>query len=265
MIRYIYLYFLLQSANLRSRYVYKFNFYMGIFSVLLVGTSNYLLIWIITRQVPLIHGWNYNELVFMYSIFQLTHGIFIVLFNQIRRIENFVREGGFDKLFVRPLNPMFQFATLGFEIAGIGNIFSGIIGLIYAIANEFPHNFLNYCFLILTIICGTLIQAAIYTIVGTVSFWTLQSSGLRHIITPFMLQFNQFPISLYSHFIQIILTFVIPVSFISFVPTSLIYSKGDFMFNSVFLSMSPVVAIILLIISYAFWKKGLNAYKGAGS
>ncbi|WP_164472609.1 ABC transporter permease [Cohnella candidum] len=264
--RLVKLYWMLQMANIRSRSAYRLNFFIGIGGVGLVGIGNFILIWVLTRRVPEVQGWNYYQLIFLAALFQVTHGVFIITFQQIRRIEYIIREGKFDRFLIRPLNPLFSYATSMVTVAGFGDMSSGLIGMVYSGTHLHSWNAGKLLFLLLIVLSGALIQWALYTIVGCVGFWTYQAEGLRTILNAFLFQFNQFPLTVYNKAVQIVLSFVLGVAFISYFPSAMFFDKqADVPFSSVLVYAPPVAAVIMAAIAYRFWKLGLDAYKGAGS
>ena len=266
MINYIKLYFIFQKANLRSRLEYPFNFIIGICSVTLLALSSLLLIWVITRKVPTIAGWNFYEIVFLISIWRTSHGIFIVTFQQIRNIELFLRQGLFDRYLLRPLNPLFQYFTIYFQFAGIGDLIAGVLGIIYSASFMSDWSIRKGLTLVIVITSGAAIYWAFETLIGSSAFWTLQASGIRSIFEIFMFRFSQYPMTIYSKGIKFIMTFILPLGFINFYPSYLFFGdKNQVPFSYTLIYLSPIVAVIMITITYKVWKKGLNAYQGAGS
>jgi ABC-2 type transport system permease protein len=246
--------------------MYPFNFITGVIGVAVVGLVNFVLIWVLTRNVPTVAGWDFYELVFLSSIFQVTHAFFILTFQQIRRIERVIRQGEFDRFLVRPLNPLFQYSTFSLTFAGFGDLLSGIIGLAYAAPHVTHWNTLSLAYLLIVMVSGATIQWSIYTLVGCIAFWSLQADGARTIINPFVFQFNQFPLTIYNKLIQVILTFILPIGFISFYPSSMFFGKeAEVPFSPFMVYAPPVVAFVMAWVTYKLWNLGINAYKGAGS
>lgn len=266
MLKSLRLYYHLQLANFKSRTAYPLNFVIGVLGISLIGIVNMLLVWVITQRVPMISGWDFYELLFLVAVWRTADGLFILFFEQIRQIDGLIKAGLFDRFLVRPLNPLFLFSTQKFEIAGFGDVISGVIGLIIACTHLSHWDFIKSVLLVVVILSGCLIEWSIYTIIGTTAFWTLQSTGLKSILSPFLYQFTQYPLSVYSKPIRIILTFLVPVAFMSFYPSYLFFGDAEGIpFNSLLIFLSPLVSVIMVCITYMFWKKGIEAYKGAGS
>jgi ABC-2 type transport system permease protein len=260
------LYLSLQWANLRSRMIYPVNFITGTASIAVICAVDLVLTWVLTQRVPLIGGWGFYEMVFLLSIWRLTHGLFIVVFQQISDIDYLIREGEFDRYLARPLPPLFQYFTRAFQIGGLGDLAVGAGGLLLALPHIGHWSALQLLPLLVMIISAAAIEWAVFTIIGCTSFWTLQSQGLRSIFDTFLYQFSKFPLTAYSKWIQALLTFALPVGFISFYPSLLfLHGQQSVPFHTSLIYAPPLLAVLLCAAAYRFWKRGLNEYKGAGS
>ena len=265
-ISYVKLYLTLQWANIRSRTAYPANFLIGTISIAIICLVDMILSWVLTQRVPQIGGWGFYELLFMLSVWRLTHGLYIVVFQQISDLDRTLREGEFDRLLVRPLPPLFQYFTRTVEIGGFGDLIVGYGGLAYALSHFDGWSLLDIAVLLVMIISAAAIEWSFFTLIGCTSFWTLQSQGLRGIFDTFLFQFSKFPLSAYSKWVQVLLTFVLPVGFISFYP-SLHFFQNDkpIPFFEGLVYAPPVIAALLCGLTYVVWRRGINVYKGAGT
>jgi ABC-2 type transport system permease protein len=73
--------------------------------------------------------------------------------------------------------------------------------------------------------------------------------------------FAQYPLTIYPKFINLVLTWLIPYAFASFVPATYLLGRD----TSVVAWLGPLVAAGLLFIGYQFWRLGLRHYAGTGS
>ena len=119
MLRYAKLYVELHLANIRSRSAYPFNFFMGVFAVTMMGLAKLAGVWVITERVPLIDGYSFDELVFLFTLWPLPHSIFIIGFRHVWSMDYWVRNGMFDRFLVRPLKPVVPVFDCAFRNRGI--------------------------------------------------------------------------------------------------------------------------------------------------
>ena len=108
-------------------------------------------------------------------------------------------------------------------------------------------------------ICGAAIMGAINTIFSITSFWTHRSN---EIIWSFdrIYTFAQYPIDIYSKFIKVLITIVLPFAFVAYYPTMNYLGMDKYM-----LYLSPLIAIILWIIAVKLWDVALKKYRSTGT
>lgn len=266
MLSHIKIYTLLQAANLRARSMYPFNFALVLVSVTFFGLTNIILTWVLIQKVPIIAGWNLYQIVFVMSLWRFSHGFFITFFQQIWNLEYLIREGLMDRFLVRPLNPLFQFFTMRIQIYGFGDLLAGIGGLAYAAPHIGHWSMLKLFLLVISILSGAVIEWALMTLLGASAFWTLQAGGLMGLLDTLLNQFSRFPLSVYGRPIQVVLTFVLPIAFMSFYPSYLFMNGvGQQPLSPWLVYASPGVAVVLAWLAYLVWRRGIDVYQGAGS
>ena len=90
---------------------YRANFLVWFaFTFIYHGTALAAL-WIVLREFPVMNGWSFAEMAFLYSLWMLAHALNNTLFLTVGDVPEHVREGEIDRLLIRPLNPLFQVLT----------------------------------------------------------------------------------------------------------------------------------------------------------
>ena len=76
-----------------------------------------------------------------------------------------------------------------------------------------------------------------------------------------------FPLSAFTHAIQVFFTFVVPYAFVNYYPAVYILDKvnTDSIFSPMIVYMSPVATIIVIAIALIVWNLGLRRYNSSGS
>jgi ABC-2 type transport system permease protein len=145
-------------------------------------------------------------------------------------------------MLVRPLNVFFQFCFDYFNFIGFTDLIPGVTIFIYGcIASAFQFTFTNTVKLIIVIIGATLLRGGIFTITGSLAFWTKRSRSLIDINLTLFDYTMRYPINIYPNLLQGIFTFIIPLGFISFYPaTELLNIKTGFNKTEV-MDMNPIL------------------------
>jgi ABC-2 type transport system permease protein len=238
--------------------------------LLMIPTSYFSGIWmlkiIVDRFQPL-SGWGFEQLAFLYGLGLLSHGLVVVFFIPTWGTEFAVLRGEFDRLLLRPMNVFFQFVTGYFNFIGLIDLIPGVIIFLYAAHQvDFSWGIGNVAKPFLVVVGGTLIRASLYTIIGAIAFWTKRSRNLIFMAVAAMERTTMYPLTLYPQVIQAVLTFLLPIGFISFYPAEHFLGKtSSFELPLGMAVWTPIVGLISFAIAYAVFRLGLQRYESAGS
>lgn len=238
--------------------------------LLMIPTSYFSGIWmlkiIVDRFQPL-SGWDFKDLAFLYGLGLLSHGLVVVFFIPTWGTEFAVLRGEFDRLLLRPMNVFFQFVTGYFNFIGLIDLIPGIVIFLYAAYMvDFSWSPGNMLKLMLVVLGGTLIRASLYTVIGAIAFWTKRSRNLINMAVATMERTTMYPLTLYPQIIQAVLTFLLPIGFISFYPAEQFLGKSTSLELPLGLAIwTPAVGLICFAVAYAVFRSGLQKYESAGS
>lgn len=247
---------------------YKANFFIWlIFTIIYHGVALGT-IWIMMSRFPSMNGWNWQEVFFLYALFVVAHSLNNTFFFTIGDLGEHVREGNFDRFLVRPLDPLFQI------LSQPGQIWPDelVLALIFfAFAQSIVHlqwSLPSTALLLLAFTGGALIDFAVQLAVATLSFWVIRLDTLRWVVMSLENDFTRYPLSIYSRAVRIMLGFVFPFAFMNYFPaTTLLRKTSEFAYtlNPELGWLTPLVGLVWFAAAYAFWRVGLNHYKGTGS
>lgn len=166
-----------------------------------------------------LNGWTFGQVAFLYGLSLFSHAFQDLLFIQTRWIDERILNGEFDRMLLRPMGVFFQFCSGNVNICGIYDLIPGLIIFFYGCSlvdfSWTPGNIIS----VLAITAGgTMISAAVYTITGSLAFWTKKSSMLVDFNLNLISKTTSYPLSIYPKWFARFFTFVIPLGFISFYP-----------------------------------------------
>lgn len=252
---------------IKARLEYRLNFILELFINIFTYVVTYISIWVLMEQFGNINGWEYHEVMLLYNFNLFTYGMASqIFFMPMKTIEELVKEGKFDNILTKPINPflhlLMNHAYLGF----LGHIILGVIvfGICFTNLNIEWNGFKIVVFLVM-LIAGTLIQASVLIFSGALSFKLVQTSGFTDTLIYGIRTFINYPITIYSGWMQIILTCVIPYALVNFYPTSVLLGRYSSKFhNIVICAICIVVGVLLFCLSYKSFKSLINKYQSAG-
>lgn len=214
-----------------------------------------------------INGWTYGQLAFLYGISVISHALSMIFFVQGWFMGYFVIEGDFDRYLTRPLGVMYQFFFTNINIFGITDLIPGIIVFIYGCIkcqiNATPLFILQ---VVIMLIGATLIRGGIYIFLGSTSFHTRSAVDFGQYTQEIMDKTTMYPISMYPESLQFILTYLIPVGWVSFYPvSSLLGVENTIASGAIVPLITLLVGIIVMCIAAAYFTAGLKKYESAGN
>lgn len=211
-------------------------------------------------------GWGAEGLAFLYGLAVLSHGLAVILFIQTWYMGRFVIRGEFDRFLLRPMNVLFQFLFMDFNLVGVSDLIPGFIVFIYAcIQVNFYCNVGNISLLIITLIGGVLIRGAVWIFCGSLAFWTKSPTNFVSFTLELFDRVTMYPLTIYPRVIQILFTFILPLGWITFYPaTELLGTKPDYIpVNMALVTFG--VGLIVFAISCMMMSLGMWKYESAGS
>jgi len=261
-IRYARLYFLFFNQRMKILMEYRLNFFIGAFSFVLMQSVGLVGVWAIMRQVPTLNGWSFNELLFIYGIITLAKSINHMFADNLWTIGHaYIRTGSFDRFLVRPIDPLFHLLADRFCHDGIGElIVGGVLVVITSIQIGIQWTTAHVLYLIIAVISGGLIFIALNLLTATTSFWIIESVPVTQIVFNAH-EFAFYPLTIYNHFIQIALTWLVPYGFASYYPANYLLGREIGAYAWIGIPFS----LLLLWGAYRVWLFGLRHYGSTGS
>lgn len=261
--RYTKLYWHFFMMQIKVMMEYRLDFWIGMLSVIFEQGTSVMFVKFVFDHIQELHGWTFYEVLFIFGVASTGRSIHHIFFDNLWAFgSQYIRTGNFDRLLVRPINPLFHLIADRVHQDGFGQLLIGFIIL----GTAMPHlgiewGWLQLLILAVMIISSGMIFVAVNLFFATFSFWMVDS--LPIIFAVFNLsEFSKYPISIYNKGIRIILTWIIPYGFTAFYPAAFFIDHSGFYYVAIW---TPVVAIVSCIIAYLFWLKGLRAFTSTGN
>lgn len=260
--RYLDLYRHFLAQRLKVLLEYRASFVIGAVSVLAVQSASLGAVWSVLRQVPDLNGWKLDEVLLIYGLAVLSESITHMFADNLWTLGwAYVRTGDFDRLLVRPIDPLFHLLADRFCHDGLGDLIIGLALVTRSVARLDLHlGPASLGFLLLSVASGGAIFVALNLLTATTAFWFRESIPLTRSIHA-LHDFATYPLSIFHKSIRVLLTWVVPYGFCSYYPASVLLGRdlGPVAW------LGPAVAAALMAAALAFWRLGLRHYQGTGS
>ena len=214
-----------------------------------------------------INGWNYGQLAFLYGLSVMSHALSMIFFVQGWFMGYYVLEGEFDRYLTRPMSVLYQFFFTNINIFGITDLIPGILVFVYGCIKCAVHVTPLFVLQVLVMLIGaTLIRGGIYIFLGSTSFYTKSTTDFGLYTQEIMDKTTLYPISMYPESLQFILTYLIPIGWVSFYPVSSLLGIENSVLNGMAVPfVTLLVGLLVITLSGLFFKAGLKKYESAGN
>ncbi len=243
-------------------YVFKFELFMVLLH-LLFNTSFVFLFWYsLLSNIKELGGWNFSQLA-MFSAITLFGESLGGLFFGFRDLPSKIIMGNLDKYLSRPINTLFAvlFESVSIVYFIQQLLVSLILIIIVAINSKISIKVSNIIMSIIVMFIGVLIYNFIYGIITFMAFWFGKIEVFRGLILG-LTESKQYPLNIFPIKMRMILTYIVPIAFVSYYPTVILLDKISV--NFMFFLKLLVFCFITFILFIKIWRLGIKRYESNG-
>jgi ABC-2 type transport system permease protein len=247
----------------KVRVSYRGDFFISAATSMAATIFSLAFVLVLFARIPTLSNWRMEEVVFLYGFSLIPFGIFNVFsLNLYEFGSTYIMEGKFDRVLLRPLSSLYQVVFDAFRIESLQEVVVGLVVVIWASRRlQYHWNFFDIVLLAFFAICGGVIYVSVFLFLSTFSFWFEDRIGIH---PPFwnLLAFGRYPLSIYSGYVQFILSWIIPFGFATFYPASRLLGRPEF---RAYAALVPLVSAAAFALAATSWRLGLRRYSSTGS
>ena len=247
----------------KMRLAYRMDFFVDTLAVSFSMVIQLAVLSTLFSKVQSLDGWSFEQVLFIYAFSLLPLGLFnIVSVNLYRFSDQYIIQGKFDRVLLRPVGTLAQVLFESFNVSGLNEILLGIVVMTYA-GMKLGLDFGVKEILVLAIMVpsASLVYMGVFLAITSVSFWHEDRMGLAPPVYN-IIRFSRYPITIYSLPIRIFLTFVLPFAWVAFFPATWFLGSGEF---SRLALLTPLVGLAVFGGSVMIWRRGVRNYASTGS
>ncbi len=249
-------------TSIASELEYRLNFFVEIVCVVgnLIGSIFTLSIFY--NQFDSLGGWTWMESLVVLGIYTFLEG-FTISFLQpnLSRIVQHIQNGTLDFVLLKPVGSQFWLSFRRASPWGLPSMLSGIAIVSFSLIKQSieisPTYFLLFS---LMFISSLTILYGLWFLIATTSIWFVKVWNANEVLKSTLVA-GRYPIYAYPIPVRTILTFVIPVSFLTTIPAEAILGS----INLIDSILSCSIALFILFLSCRFWLYALKFYTSASS
>ena len=218
---------------------------------------------VLFQKIPRLAGWTFPEVLFLYGFSLIPYGLFnIISLNLFNFGNNYIIEGKFDRVLLRPVSSLFQVLFEAFRIESLQEVATGVFCVVWA-ARQLHVVWTpgKLTMLIFFGICAGVIYLSVFLLLTTVSFWFEDRIGVSPPVWN-LIAFGRYPLSIYSGAVQFVLCWIIPFGLASFYPSVRLLGRAV---TPEYAPLVPVVAAAFLTAAILLWNFGTRHYASTGS
>jgi ABC-2 type transport system permease protein len=247
----------------KVRVSYRGDFFISLITSFAATVFSLGFVVILFQKASQLKGWRFEEVVFLYGFSLIPYGLFnIVSLNLYDFGNNYIIEGKFDRVLLRPVSSLFQVLFETFRIESFQEVATGIFCISWATHRlHVPWTPLKIAMLLFFGICAAVIYVSTFLILSTVSFWFEDRIGVHPPVWN-VIAFGRYPLSIYSGAVQFFLCWIIPFGLASFYPSVRMLGRAV---APEYVQFVPVVAAMFLTLAISLWNFGTRHYSSTGS
>ena len=251
------------SQFIQSRLSYRADFVIDIVAVIVALSVHMVFLGVVYSKVESLQGWTFQQLLFIYGFSLIPLGFFNVISTNLWDFsDGYLIEGRFDRVLLRPVNPLFQVLFESLNLASLGEVVIGIIIVAGAgAALGITPTPLDFVLFPILIISAAAVYLGVFLLMTSLSFWFEDRLGIGAPIYN-VIRFARYPVNIFHPIVRVIISWVVPFAFAAFYPASHFLREHEYRW---FAALTPLVAIVVMTIASTVFTLGTKRYRSTGS
>ncbi len=260
--RYLRLLTIFYRYSILKELEYRVNFFANVFM------SVFWLVWaLLGVSVFFLHrtkmgDWTYPEVLMVVGLFTFFSGLMESLLRpNVGAVIEQIREGTFDFVLTKPVNAQFIASLRNIIVWRLSDVFIGLGLLVYALrllgVTPTRDNIVIFAAMLASAI---VIVYSLWLVMSSFAFWFVKIDNITELFYAFY-ETGRYPVTIYRGLVRALLTFVVPIAFVTTFPASALLGRLD----QTTAWIGIFFAIILFFLSNRFWNFAIRHYSSASS
>lgn len=241
---------------------YRANFFFQVFQSALAVTVAVGGLGIVFSRTETLRGWSAPELLLVVGIYFVIGGLIRTLIQpSMQRLMEDIRTGVLDYWIIKPAPTQFLMSIRQMQLWKLLDALIGVVLMAISLRQlGVTVGWEEVLAFGVMLLCGAVIVYSFWLALATITFWFIKIDNIL-VIFETMYEAGRWPVRIYPAWLEIVLTFLVPVAFAITVPAEAI--TGRLTLETVLGALA--LAAIMALASHLFWRRGLRAYSGASA
>ncbi len=206
--------------------------------------------------------WSWPEVLMVVALFTLFSGVMESLLRpNVGAVLDQIRDGTFDFVLIKPVNVQFIVSLRNIVVWRLSDIAIGLFLIVYALGQlRLVPTVREVAVFVLMLFSATILVYSTWLIIVSLAFWFVRLDNITELFYGFY-EAGRYPVTIYRGVIRAVLTFVVPIAFVTTFPASALLGRLD---PDTALAGCAFAAVFFLV-SNRFWNFAVRHYSSASS
>ena len=257
-------YWNLVLADMRSQMQHRASFAMSAFGNFSATVIDFLGIWALFGSFGALEGWTIAQIAVLYGIVNVSFTVSEAVGRGFDEFSGLVKNGGFDRVLLRPRGTVFQMLASRLELSRVGRLSQGLGVLILGIMLQpQPMGFAQIMLIILSIAGGVMLFMGLLMMQAAMCFWTVESLEAFNVLTYGGVTMASYPLEVYREWFKRFFLYIVPLGCLNYLPSAVLFDKVlPYPVWTAYLA--PAAGALFLCAGCFIWQTGVRHYRSAG-
>jgi len=249
-------------VGIQNEMQYRVNFFIQLGQSIISLATGLVGLWLVFSHTTELNGWTQPELLVVMGIFILMGGVInsTIQPNMTRLLEE-IQMGTLDFALTKPVDAQTLISIREFRLWSLTDVIVGIVVLSYGVYYyQGQVGILQSLLFILTLMLGSILIYCFWLIITSTAFWFIRVDEIVNLFQG-VYAAGRWPVSIYPRWLQVGLTFIIPVAFAVTIPAEALTSR----LSPLILAGTFGLTVFFIILARLIWRFGLKNYSGASA
>lgn len=249
-------------VGIQNELQYRVNFFIQLGQSLISLATGLIGLWLVFSHTTELNGWTQPELLVVMGIFILMGGVINAFIqpNMTRLLED-IQQGTLDFALTKPADAQGLVSIREFRLWSLTDVIVGILVLSYGVYHYQGSVGINQSLVFMvTLLMGSILIYCFWLIITSTAFWIVRVDEIVNLFQG-VYAAGRWPVGIYPRWLQVGLTFIIPVAFAVTIPAQALTSR----LTPTILVGTFALTIFFIVMARFIWRLGLKNYSGASA
>ena len=249
-------------VGIQNEMQYRVNFFVQLGQSLISLATGLIGLWLVFSHTTELNGWTQPELLVVMGIFILMGGVINAFIqpNMTRLLEE-IQQGTLDFALTKPADAQGLVSIREFRLWSLTDVIVGILVLSYGVYHYQGNVGISQSLVFMvTLLMGSILIYCFWLIITSTAFWIVRVDEIVNLFQG-VYAAGRWPVGIYPRWLQVGLTFIIPVAFAVTIPAQALTSR----LTPTILVGTFALTIFFIVMARFIWRLGLKNYSGASA